>query len=293
MKEEISKLKVKLEEAQVQAVMYNELRYNVEEVVADAHKQYDELSNDLQQLLEFIQKEKRVKSKESTPDLKTWVIRLKQKHRKPKRLHGYGYDEIKILREPRKAKVDAHGHVVVSTEKNKPCKEASNVSTLIVHSDESKGKQQLGTTIVGHKDVGGKRQISATIDPSCMFVWIYLSNEEQDKLHHFLICTDSGVPLWQGLYSAMYKDDLKDLLTEAAVTCNRDVVTTFLQFNSCIAANVLNNGHRMRLSEKDGRKAIQSPLTHGEKKTLQWLKSTDSNDPLWQSTTCPRQLDDS
>ncbi|PQP91998.1 hypothetical protein Pyn_32026 [Prunus yedoensis var. nudiflora] len=48
----------------------------------------------------------------------------------------------------------------------------------------------------------------------------------------------------------------------------------------------------MRLSEKDGWKAIQSPLTHGEKKTLQWLKSTDSNYPSWPSTTCPRQLDD-
>jgi hypothetical protein len=192
MKEEISKLKVKLEEAQVQAVMYNELCCNAEVVVADAHKQYDELSNDLQQLLEFIQKEKRVKSKESTPDLKTWVLRLKQKHRKPKRLPGYVYDEIKILREPRKAKVDGHGHVVVSTEKNKPCKEAANVSTLVVRGDESKGKQQLGTTDVGCNDVGGKRQMSVTIDPSCMSVWIYLSNEEQDRLHHFLICTNSG-----------------------------------------------------------------------------------------------------
>ncbi|KAL6277007.1 hypothetical protein ACE6H2_020608 [Prunus campanulata] len=175
MKEEISKLKVKLEEAQVQVVMYNELCCNAEVVVADAHKQYDELSNYLQQLLEFIQKEKRVKSNESTPDLKTWVIRLKQKHRKPKCLPGYVYDEIKILKEPKKPKVD----------------EIANVSTSVVRSDESKGKQQLGTTVVGHNDVGGKRQISATTDPSCMSVWIYQSNEEQDILHHFLICTDS------------------------------------------------------------------------------------------------------
>ena len=124
--------------------------------------------------------------------MKTWVIRLKQKHRKPKRLPRYVYDEIMIFREPRKAKVDSHGRVVVSIEKNKPCKEAANVSTSVVRRDESKGKQQLGTIVVGHNDVRGKRQISASIDPSSMSVWIYLSNEEQDRLHHFLICIDSG-----------------------------------------------------------------------------------------------------
>ncbi|CAL9011888.1 unnamed protein product [Prunus brigantina] len=215
MKDEISKLKVKLEEAQVQAVMYNELCCNAKVVVANAHKQYDELSNDVQQLLEFIQKEKRVKSNESTHDLKTWVIRRKQKHRKPKHLSGYVYDEIKILREPRKAKVDGHGHVVVSTEKNKPYKEAPKLSISFVRGDESKGKQQLGRTVVG-----GKGQISTTIDPFCMYVWIYLSKEEQDRLHYFLICTDFGVPLWQGSYSAVYKDDSRDLLTEAAITFN-------------------------------------------------------------------------
>ncbi|CAL8153337.1 unnamed protein product [Prunus armeniaca] len=47
MKEEISKLNMKLEEAQVQAVMCNELCCNAEFIVADEHKQYDELSNDL------------------------------------------------------------------------------------------------------------------------------------------------------------------------------------------------------------------------------------------------------
>ncbi|CAL2256252.1 unnamed protein product [Prunus armeniaca] len=116
-KEEISKLKVKLEEAQVQAVMYNELCCNAEFIVSDEHKQYDELSNDLQQLLEFIQKEKR----------------------ETKRMPRYVYDEIKILREPRKAKVDGHGHVVVSTDRNIPCKEAANVSISIVRIDETKG----------------------------------------------------------------------------------------------------------------------------------------------------------
>lgn len=119
--------------------MYNELCCNAEFIVVDEHKQYDELSNDLQQLLEFIQKEKRVKSKESTTDLKTWIIRLKQKHRKPKCLPGYVYDEMKILREPRKAKVDDHGHVVVSTYRNIPCKEVANVSISIVRIDETKG----------------------------------------------------------------------------------------------------------------------------------------------------------
>ncbi|CAB4304063.1 unnamed protein product [Prunus armeniaca] len=192
MKDEILKLKVKLEEAQVQAVMYNELCCNAKVIVADAHKQYDELSNDVQQLLEFIQKEKRVKSNESTHDLKTWVIRHKQKHRKLKHLPRYVYDEIKILREPRKAKVDGHGHVIVSTKKNKPYKEAPKLSISFMCGDESKGKQQLGTTVVGRNNVGGKGQIFATIDPSCMSVWIYLSKEEQDRLHHFLICIDSG-----------------------------------------------------------------------------------------------------
>ncbi|CAL8167981.1 unnamed protein product [Prunus armeniaca] len=64
------------------------------------------------------------------------------------------------------------------------------------------------------------QQTSTSIDRSCMSVWIYLSNEDEDKLHRFLLYTDSGVPLWQGLCSAIYKDDLMDLLTKAAITCN-------------------------------------------------------------------------
>ncbi|CAB4304485.1 unnamed protein product [Prunus armeniaca] len=60
----------------------------------------------------------------------------------------------------------------------------------------------------------------------------------------------------------------------------RDAVTSFLQFNSCIAPVVLSNGHRMRQPEKVGEKAIKSSLTNGEKQTFQWLKATDFNYPL-------------
>ncbi|CAL8138514.1 unnamed protein product [Prunus armeniaca] len=60
----------------------------------------------------------------------------------------------------------------------------------------------------------------------------------------------------------------------------RDAVTSFLQFNSCIAPVVLSNGHRMRQPEKVGEKAIKSSLTNGEKQTFQWLKATDLNYPL-------------
>lgn len=73
----------------------------------------------------------------------------------------------------------------------------------------------------------------------------------------------------------------------------RDAVTSFLQFNSCIGPVVLSNGHRIRQPEKVGEKAIKSSLTNGEKQTFQWLKATDVNYPLWRSTNCPQQMDDS
>ncbi|VVA39252.1 PREDICTED: uncharacterized protein, partial [Prunus dulcis] len=100
--EEIKKLKLRLEEAQVQAVLYNELCVNAEVGVADACKQCNDLSNDLQQLLNHIEQEKGFKTNESTPELKSWVIRLKHKHRRPKRLPGYVYEGIKTSREPKK-----------------------------------------------------------------------------------------------------------------------------------------------------------------------------------------------
>ncbi|CAB4274025.1 unnamed protein product [Prunus armeniaca] len=70
------------------------------------------------------------------------------------------------------------------------------------------------------------------------------------------------------------------LLEALAGADYRDAVTSFLQFNSCIAPVVLSNGHRMRQPEKVGEKAIKSSLTNGEKQTFQWLKATDLNYPL-------------
>ncbi|CAB4303677.1 unnamed protein product [Prunus armeniaca] len=113
MKEEIKKLKLRLEEAQVQAVLYNELCVNAEVGMADACKQCNDLSNDLQQLLDRIEQEKGFQNNESSPQLKSWVIRLKHKHRRPKRLPGYVYEGIKTLREPKKAKAEAEKHGVV------------------------------------------------------------------------------------------------------------------------------------------------------------------------------------
>ncbi|KAL6285597.1 hypothetical protein ACE6H2_009987 [Prunus campanulata] len=223
MKEEIKKLKLRLEEAQVQAVLYNELCVNAEVGVADTRKQCNDLSNDLQQLLDHIEQEDGFKNNESSPELKSWVIRLKHKHRRPKRLPGYVYEGIKTLREPKKAKADAEKHAVVKTGQNEIVKELTLYKGKQQESwsaDEFKGKKQIGTLYGGHNGVKRMQQTSTTIDPSCMSVWIYLSNEDQDKLHRFLLCTDSGVPLWQGSCSAIYKDDLMDLLTKAAITCH-------------------------------------------------------------------------
>ncbi|CAB4286606.1 unnamed protein product [Prunus armeniaca] len=365
MKEEIKKLKLRLEEAQVQAVLYNELCVNAEVGMADARKQCNDLSNDLQQLLDRIEQEKGFQNNESSPQLKSWLIRLKHKHKRPKRLPGYVYEGIKTLREPKKAKAEAEKHGVVKQQE-------------LWSSDELKGTvQKIKTNFI---------------------------------VSSFALIMGE-VPLWQGSCSAIYKDDLMDLLTKAAITCNvidsfgetlqteiinyaslkhkslvmtthcwnvsynqeltceflqkgddnnirlllhdpllealagadyvffpmrhenqfhftllvlhkadeqwfhydprrlvsnssndpcflnaqklRDAVTSFLQFNSCIAPVVLSNGHRIRQPEKVGEKAIKSSLTNGEKQTFQWLKATDVNYPLWRSTNCPQQMDDS
>ncbi|CAL8999387.1 unnamed protein product [Prunus brigantina] len=53
----------------------------------------------------------------------------------------------------------------------------------------------------------------------------------------------------------------------------RDAVTSFLQFNSCIAPVVLSNGYRMRQPEKVGEKAIKSSLTN-DFNWANWIRSS-------------------
>ncbi|KAB2597275.1 hypothetical protein D8674_000195 [Pyrus ussuriensis x Pyrus communis] len=131
----------------------------------DAYNQYDDLLSDLTQLLECIEKEMGENKHASSPEIATWIVRLKRKQRKPKRLTGFVYDEMKSWREPKKAKLN---EIVPSV------------------------TAQIGSEAIGRHTVKGKQRIGITLDPSCMSVWMYLSNEEQDRMHQYFLCADSG-----------------------------------------------------------------------------------------------------
>ncbi|CAL8169563.1 unnamed protein product [Prunus armeniaca] len=311
MKEEIKKLKLRLEEAQVQAVLYNELCVNAEVGMADARKQCNDLSNDLQQLLDRIEQEKGFQNNESSPQLKSWLIRLKHKHKRPKRLPGYVYEGIKTLREPKKAKAEAEKHGVVKQQE-------------LWSSDELKGTVQkvidsfgetLQTEIINYASLKHKSLVMTTHcweflqkgddnnirlllhDPLLEALagadYVFFPMRHENQFHFTLLVLHKADEQW------FHYDPRRLVSNSSNDPCFlnaqklRDAVTSFLQFNSCIAPVVLSNGHRIRQPEKVGEKAIKSSLTNGEKQTFQWLKATDVNYPLWRSTNCPQQMDDS
>ena len=54
----------------------------------------------------------------SSPVIATWIVRLKRKQRKPKRLTGFVYDEMKSWREPKKVKLNEIVPSVVNPAEN-------------------------------------------------------------------------------------------------------------------------------------------------------------------------------
>ncbi|KAB2599715.1 hypothetical protein D8674_009986 [Pyrus ussuriensis x Pyrus communis] len=154
LKEEIKKLKIEVEVAQVHSVVYHEMCCDTEALFADAYNQYDDLSSDLTELFECIEKEMGENKHASSPEIATWIVRLKRKQR-----------------EPKKAKLNEIVPSVVNPAENDE----------IV--DTTKGKAQIGSEAIGRHTVKGKQRIGITLDPSCMSVWMYLSNEEQDRMH--------------------------------------------------------------------------------------------------------------
>ncbi|XP_048426912.1 uncharacterized protein LOC103941108 isoform X1 [Pyrus x bretschneideri] len=118
LKEEIKKLKIEVEVAQVHSVVYHEMCCDTEALVADAYNQYDDLLSDLTHLLECIEKEMGENKHASSPEIATWIVRLKRKQRKPKRLTGFVYDEMKSWREPKKAKLNEIVPSVVNPAEN-------------------------------------------------------------------------------------------------------------------------------------------------------------------------------
>lgn len=116
-------------------------------------------------------------------------------------MSGFVYFDGKKIKNPKGLIVIGHQPNILETRR----KEVSN-STTNAPDDVYKAK--------------GRDSSQKVIDPSCMSVWMYLSERERNLLHQYLLLTDSGIPLWKGTSSAIFKEDVKELLTEAAISCN-------------------------------------------------------------------------
>lgn len=185
LKEEIKMLKLKLEIEEVKVIEYHEMLCEAQSCLKESTDHRMVVENRLQEYVSFENNNGSSLNFTTPPptlgthnlqhsgELNSWVIRLKRRKRRVKRMSGFVYFDGKKIKNPKGLNVMGLQPNIVETRRREVSKATTNAPDDVY---KAKGRYSPGKVI----------------DPSCMSVWMCLSERERNLLHQYLLVTDSG-----------------------------------------------------------------------------------------------------
>ncbi|KAK9951641.1 hypothetical protein M0R45_007079 [Rubus argutus] len=228
LKEEIKMLKLKLEIEEVKVIEYHEMLCEAQNSLKESTDHLRNVHPNNGHSLNFTTPPPTLGTctLEHSGELNSWVVRLKRRKRRVKRMSGFVYFDGKKIKNPKGLIVIGHQPNIMETRR----KEVSNATTN-APDDFIKPREEIV-----HK--------KSLILHACQCGCAYLSVNEIYSIN--ISCSQilGEIPLWKGTSSAIFKEDVKELLTKLPYHAIVMLLQASFTIMVVLPSSILQNGYK-------------------------------------------------